>query len=393
MFRALSLLATCCLFFCCFFFSSCEKDGVTKIDTLRITDTLDVDRPINLKASKGVYGTRITISWTPMPLAQKYQLFKFNDATQKYVLLKELADTTFDDTAIAKSLTKNFYKVRTYNNTKSFSRFSDADFGYTSGLNYYRALSFGTEGTGVGQFNFAYHIETDKAGNIYVSDEGLNRVQKFDINGNYKELFYSGSGARAIGFFSNGNYIATRTQSSSYVQLFDANKQLIREWGVYGTGDNGFGNVEELTIDDEQNIWIVDSLNDRIKKYDSNGKLLFTFGTEGRANGQFYTPLGICYFKGNIYVSDAGRMQVFDKQGKYLKTWKVSDNYWAIKGKGDYLYIAAGGYIIKTDENGDVREKIGLGQLDFARGVAIGANDEVIACDIYVRKIVIYKKG
>jgi len=378
---------------------ACEKEVETQIetktirDTIRIIDTLNVDRPINLKASKGAYGSKITIAWTPMPLAQKYQIWKFNNLTQKYDLLKELADTTFDDVNINKPLSKNFYKVRTFNTPSSYSRFSDADYGYTTGLNYYRALSFGSEGNGVGQFSFAYHVETDKNGYIYVSDEGLNRVQKFDINGNYKELFYNGTGARGTAFFSNGNYIATRTQSNSYVQLFDANKQLIREWGVYGAGDNGFGNIEELTIDDEQNIWIVDSLNDRVKKYDANGKLLFSFGTEGKANGQFFTPIGICFFKGNIYVSDAGRIQVFDKLGKYLRTWKISDNYWAMKAKGDYIYIAAIGYVIKTDENGDVMEKIGVGQLDFARGIAIGPNDEVIACDIYVRKIVIYKKG
>jgi len=393
MFKTLSFLGFLCLLITSCFLSSCEKDGSTLTDTVRITDTAGLDRPINVKATKGIYGTKITISWTPMPLAQKYQLYKFDDVTQKYFLLKELTDTTYDDTAIGKALTKNFYRVRTYNTSTTFSRYSDADYGYTSGLNYYRALSFGSEGNGLGQFSFAYHVETDKVGNIYVSDEGSNRVQKFGSNGSYIELFYAGSGARGIGFFDNGNYVATRTQSSSYIQLFNSNKQLLREWGVYGTGDNGFGNVEELTIDDDQNIWIVDSLNDRIKKYNSSGQLLLVFGTEGKNNGQFYTPIGICYFKGNIYVTDAGRVQVFDKNGKYLRTWKSSDNYMAIKAKGDYLYIAAIKYIIKTDANGDVQEKIGAGQLDYARGVAVGPNDEVIACDIYVRKIVVYKKG
>ncbi|UKT63147.1 NHL repeat-containing protein [Pedobacter mucosus] len=393
MFKSLSCQALLCLILFTAILSSCQKDVQTQIETKTITDTLDIDRPINLKATKGFYGTKITVTWTPMPLAQKYQLWRFDNITQKYALLKELADTTFDDTSIAKSLTKNFYKVRTFNNTASYSRFSDADFGYTSGLNYYKALSFGSEGKGVGQFDFALHLETDKTGNIYVSDESLNRVQKFGINGNFMELFYSGSGARAIGFFNNGNYVATRTQSSSYIQIFNANKQLIKEWGVYGTGDNGFGNVEELTIDDDQNIWIVDSLNDRIKKYDQNGNLLLKFGIEGRANGQFFTPLGVCYFKGNIYVSDEGRMQVFDKTGKYLRTWKTSDNYKAIKAKGDYLYVAGVSYVIKTDENGDVQEKIGVGQLNFAQAIALGVNDEIITNDVYLRKIVVFKKG
>jgi len=396
MFKTLSLLATCCLIFSCFLFSSCEKEGITKIDTLRIIDTLDVDRPINLKASKGIYGTRITVSWTPMPAAQKYQLFKFNDVTQKYVLLKELADTTFDDSVIGKSLTKNFYKVRTYNGVNAFSRFSDADFGYTSASNYYKALTFGTEGTGPTQFNFNMHVEVDQASNIYVSDEGLNRVLKFTSTGTFVEQFYSGSAARAVAFFSNGNYIATRTQSSSYVQIFNANKQLIREWGTYGTGDSNFGNIECLTIDDEQNIWIVDGVNHRVKKYDQNGNLLLKFGKQGKGAGDFDAPFGICYFKNKIYVSDTrnSRVEVFDKNGKFLKIYGATGYIHGLRAFGDNIFLAnADGYIIKSDENGDIQEKIGVGAFLNLVDVTIAPNGDVIACDVYGRRIIVFKKG
>lgn len=399
--KTLSFTGLCCLAIYLVTLSSCEKEIQKEIetktvrDTIKIIDTLDVDRPINFKATKGLFGSKINVSWTPMPLAQKYQLYKFNEATQKYVLLKELSDTTFDDTAIAKSLTKNFYKVRTFNSAASFSRFSDADFGYTSGLNYYKYLTFGSEGSGASQFNFTMHITSDVNGNIYVSDEGANRVLKFSSAGTFIEQFYSGSGARAMAFFANGNYVATRTQSQSYVQLFNSSKQLIKEWGTYGTGDSNFGNIEELTIDDEQNIWIVDGVNHRIKKYDQNGNLLLKFGKQGTANGDFDAPFGICYFKNKIYVSDTrnSRIQVFDKTGKYLKTFANKNSYYGIKAKGDNLYIATSSYIIKTDENGDVQEKIGEGQFQLAVGVTIGPNDEVIVCDVYGRKIVIFKKG
>ncbi|MFA6275177.1 MAG: hypothetical protein WC622_00400 [Pedobacter sp.] len=399
--KTLSLAGLCCLVIYLFTLSSCakeiQKDIETKTlrDTVKIIDTLDVDRPINFKATKGLFGTKINVSWTPMPLAQKYQLYKFNETTQKYVLLKELSDTTFDDAAIAKPLTKNFYKVRTFNGATSFSRFSDADFGYTSGLNYYKYLAFGSEGSGASQFNFAMHITSDANGNIYVSDEGANRVLKFSSTGAFLEQFYSGSGARAMAFFTNGNYVATRTQSQTYVQLFNSNKQLIREWGTYGTGDSNFGNIEELTIDDEQNIWIVDGVNHRIKKYDQNGNLLLKFGKQGTAAGDFDAPFGICYFKNKIYVSDTrnSRIQVFDKTGKYLSTFTNKNSYYAIKAKGDNLYIATSSYIIKTDENGDVQEKIGEGQFQLAVGVTIGPNDEVIVCDVYGRKIVVFRKG
>ncbi|WP_231490994.1 NHL repeat-containing protein [Pedobacter sp. Leaf170] len=384
------------------FLFSCDKEVETIVetktirDTIRIIDTLNIDRPINFKATKGVYGSRITLSWTPMPLAQKYQIWKFNGSTQKYDLFKELADTTFDDANISKALTKNFYKVRTFNSTSVYSRFSDADFGYTSGLNYYRASFFGSEGTGPTQFNFTMHIEVDKAGNIYVSDEGANRVLKFDPAGKFLEQFYTGSGARAIAFLPNGNYIATRTQSNSYVQIFNANKQLIREWGTYGTGDSNFGNIECLTLDDEQNIWIVDGVNHRVKKYDINGNLLLKFGQQGSGNGDFNAPFGICYLNNKIYVSDTrnNRVEVFDKAGKFLKIFPVKGYIHGMRTDGTNLFLAnSPGYVIKTDESGDVQEKIGEGTFNNLVDMAIGPNGEVITCDVYGRRISIFKKG
>lgn len=401
MLKSLSTLAVLCLI-CMLCFSSCEKEIETVVetktirDTIRITDTLDVDRPLNLKATKGSFGSRINVSWTPMPLAQKYQLWKFDNTTQKYFLLKELADTTFDDTSIAKSLTKNFYKVRTFNTGSSYSRFSDADFGYTSASNYYRALSFGSEGNGPAQFNFNMHVEVDGTNNIYVSDEGLNRVLKFNASGTFIEQFYSGSGARAVAFFNNGNYIATRTQSSSYVQIFNANKQLIREWGTYGSGDSNFGNIECITIDDEQNVWIVDGLNHRIKKYDQNGNLLLKFGKQGTAVGEFDAPFGICYLKGKIYVSDTrnSRVEVFDKTGKFLKIYPVKGYIHGIRSYGDNLFFSnSEGFIIKSDETGDVQEKIGQGQFLNLVDVTIASNGDVIACDVYGRRIIVFRKG
>ena len=398
--RSLKTITLLCLVFITVF--SCKQEVETVVetktirDTIRIIDTLDVDRPINVKATKGIYGSKVNITWTPMPLAQGYQVWKFDNATQKYFLLRELADTTFDDSAISLALTKNFYKIRTKKTVSVYSRFSDADFGYTSGLTYYKAFSFGSEGSGTSQFNFTMHIEVDGAGNIYVSDEGLNRVLKFSANGVFLEQFYSGTGARAVAFLNNGNYIATRVQSSSYVQIFNSNKQLIREWGTYGTGDTNFGNIECISVDDEQNIWIVDGVNHRIKKYDQNGNLLLKFGKQGTATGDFDAPFGICNLKGKIYVSDVrnARVEVFDKNGKFLRIFPVTGNIYGLRAFGENLYLANGqGYVIKTDETGDVQEKIGQGQFSLLVDMAIAPNGDIIACDVYGRKIVVFKKG
>ena len=67
-------------------------------------------------------------------------------------------------------------------------------------------------------------------------------------------------------------------------------------------------------------VWVADSGNDRIQKFDGNGKLLKQFGTSGGTRppyvpGQFKTPSGIAVdLEGYIWVVDTGchRIQKFD---------------------------------------------------------------------------------
>ena len=44
---------------------------------------------------------------------------------------------------------------------------------------------WGFKGTGDGQFDAAFGIAVDALGNVYVADDGKDRIQKFDSNGNF----------------------------------------------------------------------------------------------------------------------------------------------------------------------------------------------------------------
>ena len=59
---------------------------------------------------------------------------------------------------------------------------------------------------------------------------------------------------------------------------------------------------------------MVDEGNNRIQKFDSNGKFITKWGTIGSGDGQFEEPTGIALdSSGNAYVVDRGnsRIQVF----------------------------------------------------------------------------------
>lgn len=379
--------------------AGCKVEGDTIIDTLVIYDTVlikEVDRPINLKASKGDYGNRIIINWTPMPLTTNYQLFKFDK--DAYYMVYEGPDTIFTDLSGFTAYEKVFYKVRISHTPIEFSGFSDVDYGYTSGRNYSRYFSFGYQGSAEGLFSFAMHVEVDKQENIYVSDEGNDRVQKFNPVGAFEAVFFRGSGARAIAFLENGNTIVTRTQSSSYVLILDPQKNVVRQWGSYGSGDNQFGNIEEIAVDDEQNIYIVDGINNYVKKFDQNGNFILKFQAAERIPTQVdgAYPFGICYFNNKIFVTSPrnGIIRVFNKTGQLLYTWDSGSPAYAIKAFGEHLYIACINFIMKTDEMGEVREKIGEEELNasYITGLAVNREGDIIVSAVYDRKIHVFKQ-
>ncbi len=78
-----------------------------------------------------------------------------------------------------------------------------------------------------------------------------------------------------------------------------------------------------LSFDDAGNLYVADVTPDkhRIVVIDPKGAVKLTFGTQGEADGQFWYPNGIAIdSKGRIFVADSnnGRMQAFDKDGKFL---------------------------------------------------------------------------
>jgi tripartite motif-containing protein 71 len=98
--------------------------------------------------------------------------------------------------------------------------------------------------------------------------------------------------------------------------------------------DNDFKKPTDVAVDPSGSfsgkfVYVVDSRNDRIQKFYSNGfddmaRPLKMWGSPGSGPGQFNNPNGIAVDSlGMVYVSDTdnNRIQKFDSNGKFIINW------------------------------------------------------------------------
>lgn len=101
----------------------------------------------------------------------------------------------------------------------------------------------------------------------------------------------------------------------------------IRVLGDVDTADENmaFYIPVNIVLDAAGNIYVLDSGNHRIQKFDPDGKYFATFGRQGQGPGEFYYPSWLAVdAKGFLYVSDPNnqRIQVLTPDGKDHKTIK-----------------------------------------------------------------------
>lgn len=224
----------------------------------------------------------------------------------------------FYGAGVAAATPSNVYVVDTFN--KRIQQYTST----VPPTTYAHAATLAGAGSGDGQLISPLGAAVDPLGNLYVADNGNERIQKFDPNGGFITKWgVQGSGPGEMNWPSDvsvapdGSVYVTDT-TNHRVQRWTSDGVFISQWGTAGSGDGQFVNPSAVATDSAGNVYVADADNDRIQKFTATGAFITKFGSFGAGAGQLNNPSDVAVnASGTIYVLDSGnnRVQMFGEGG------------------------------------------------------------------------------
>ena len=155
---------------------------------------------------------------------------------------------------------------------------------------YVYANQWGSRGAGDGEFRYPAGLALSSYGMVYVADLDNNRVQAFDADGAF--LGKWGTEGDDNGQFTHPLRTAVApdeaiyvTDGSDRVQRFDIGGNFQVGWDGSG-GAGKFGNPRGVVITPDSNVYVADTENNRIQLFDTDGDFLSSFGSYGHSDGE-----------------------------------------------------------------------------------------------------------
>ena len=215
---------------------------------------------------------------------------------------------------------------------------------------YQLKFSFGSNGSGPGQFNGPYDIAVDKkTGTVAVSDHGNKRIQLFDSDGRYLREIGLRASCSSLDFTKSGDIIAVTPGDVHKISLLSKQGQFVKH-----IDSEHLKFPFHISTDDDDDITVCDQMSNEVTVISSDGTGLVTrIATSEHDQSMKYA----------IYHEQTARFVVSDSKADCVNVFDV---------KGNFLY------------------DIGRGSLFYPVGLAIDKCNNLIVCDTGNQRLVIF---
>lgn len=220
--------------------------------------------------------------------------------------------------------------------------------------------SWGTSGSGRGQFDFELHRERPQAagglafapdGSFFVADTGNHRIQEFGPDRGFVRSwggFGGGDGQFAAPFSvaTDGRFVFVPDDDRGDVQVFDVKGRFVRTIGELTTNAGIF-----IALDAAGNLYRSGEAGGHvITKYDPSGAQVARFDLGGiGASATLSLVIGLAIDPaGHIYANvgaedpNAQYLVELDASGRIVGTWSTGGETAALDPAGGAIYLAVG---------------------------------------------------
>ncbi len=188
--------------------------------------------------------------------------------------------------------------------------------------------SIGHEGSEVNDLRYPSQVYWTEEGRLYITDTGNNRIQVFGADGHYERTYPDRAEGSALTFLEPDGIAVTTPKAdwskhhSAFFCVVDSAHARLRKFSLDGDllavaslPDLPFERffLAYLALDYYENIWVTDTANHTLHKFDRDLNYITSVGTKGHGDFEFDAPRGITIWRrfGQVFVAEKESAQYY----------------------------------------------------------------------------------